>query len=158
MEKKAQLAAKKISKEYKKIREANAKKKDNRTLQQLIDDDFIPIEKNNKNIKQIIDDRTYQQLKDDGFIALESDEDIEPITHVRKKKKKELQKIETNNEIEKLATNRSKTMAANKILKKFKNMKKTKKNFLVNEEDLEIINYNKNDQEISDFSEPEDLL
>ena len=37
-------------------------------------------------------------------------------------------------------------------------MKKTKKTFLVNEEDLEIINYNKNNQEISDFSEPEDLL
>ena len=93
LEKNAQLAAKKISKEYKKIREANAKKKDNRALQQLIDDDFIPIEKNNKNVKQIIDDRTYQQLKDDGFIALESNEDIEPITHVRKKKKKNYKRL-----------------------------------------------------------------
>ena len=46
--KKAQLAAKKISEKYKKIREANAKKpkkiKDDRTLEQLIDDDFIPLE------------------------------------------------------------------------------------------------------------------
>ena len=46
--KKAQLAAKKISEKYKKIREANPKKpikiKDDRTLEQLIDDDFIPLE------------------------------------------------------------------------------------------------------------------
>ena len=36
---------------------------------------------------------------------------------------------------------KTKTITANKILKKYKNMKKTKKTYLVNEEDLETIDY-----------------
>ena len=43
---------------------------------------------------------------------------------------------------------KKKKIAANKILKKYKNMKKPKKTYLVNEKDLETI----------DYSEPEDLF
>ena len=132
--KKAQLAAKKISEKYKNIRKANALKA-----------------KNNK------DTRTLQQLKDDDFIALESDEDTKKITDVRKNQK-ELQNIETKSQIKKGAANKNKTITANKISKKHKNMKKSKKTFLVNEEDLDIIKYTENDQEIDDFSSDEDLF
>ena len=129
--KKPQLAAKKISKKYKKQREANAKKQknktsliDDRTYQQLKDDDFISLAPKNKT-SSFIDDRTYQELKDDDFTALESDEEVKEITDVHKKQK---QKIETINEIKKYAENKNKKIAANKILKKYKNMKKLKKN------------------------------
>ena len=149
--KKAQLPAKKISKKYKKQREANAKKQknknsliDDRKYQQLKDDNFISLAPKNKT-SSFIDDRTYQELKDNDFVALESDEEVKEITDVHKKQK---QKIETINEIKKYAGNKNKKIAANKILKKYKNMKKPKKTYLVNEEDLETI----------DYSEPEDLF
>ena len=151
--KKPQLAAKKISKKYKKQREANAKKQknktsliDDRTYQQLKDDDFISLAPKNKT-SSFIDDRTYQELKDDDFTALESNEEVKEITDVHKKQKQK-QKIETINEIKKFAANKNKTIAENKILKKYKYTKKPKKTYLVNEEDLETI----------DFSEPEDLF
>ena len=149
--KKPQLAAKKISKKYKKQREANAKKQknknsliDDRKYQQLKDDNFISLAPKNKT-SSFIDDRTYQELKDNDFVALESDEEVKEITDVHKKQK---QKIETINEIKKYAGNKNKKIAANKILNKYKNMKKPKKTYLVNEEDLETI----------DYSEPEDLF
>ena len=149
--KKAQLPAKKISKKYKKQREANAKKQknknsliDDRKYQQLKDDNFISLAPKNKT-SSFIDDRTYQELKDNDFVALESDEEVKEITDVHKKQK---QNIETINEIKKYAGNKNKKIAANKILKKYKNMKKPKKTYLVNEEDLETI----------DYSEPEDLF
>ena len=105
--KKEQLAAKKISKKYKKQREVNAKKQknktfliDDRTYQQLKDDDFISFAPKNKT-SSFIDDGTYQELKDDDFIALESNEEVKEITDVHKKQKQK-QKIETINEIQKL--------------------------------------------------------
>ena len=42
----------------------NLRPRDNRTIQELIDDDFIPL-----------DDRTQQELEDDDYISLESDND-----------------------------------------------------------------------------------
>ena len=153
LEKKHSLLLKKSAKNTKKIREANAKKQknkasliDNRTYQQLKDDDFISLAPENKT-SSFIDERTYQQLKDDDFISLEGDEEVKKITDVHKKQKQK-QKIETINEIKKFAANKNKTIAENKILKKYKYMKKPKKTYLVNEEDLETI----------DFSEPEDLF
>ena len=158
--KKAQLVAKKISQKCKKQREANAKKQknktsliDDRTYQQLKDDDFISLAPKNKT-SSFIDDRTYQELKDDDFIALESneevkqndfialesDKEVKKITDVHKKQKQK-QKIEAINEIKKVASSKNKTTTANKILKKYKNMKKPKKTYLVNEEDLETIDY-----------------
>ena len=142
--KKAQLAAKKISEKYKKIREANTKKQknktsliDNRTYQKLKDDDFISLASENKT-SSFIDERTYQQLKDDYFIILEGDEEVTKIADVHKKQK---QKIETIKEIKKFSGNKNKTIVANKTLNKYKNMKKTKKTYSVNEEDLETIGY-----------------
>ena len=152
LEKKHSSPLKKISKKYKKQREANAKKQknktsliDDRTFQQLKDDDFISLAPKNKT-SSFIDDRTYQEVKDDDFIALESHEEVESdkefkeITDVHKKQKQK-QKIETINEVKKTAANKNKTITANKILKKYKNMKKPKKTYLVNEEDLETIDY-----------------
>ena len=154
LEKKHSLLLKKSAKNTKKIREANAKKQknkasliDNRTYQQLKDDDFISLAPENKT-SSFIDERTYQQLKDDDFISLEGDEEVKKITDVHKKQKQK-QKTETIKEIKKFSANKNKTIAANKTLKKYKNMKKkTKKTYSVNEEDLGTIGY----------SEPEDLF
>ena len=154
LEKKHSLLLKKSAKNTKKIREANAKKQknkasliDNRTQQQLKDDDFISLAPENKT-SSFIDERTYQQLKDDDFISLEGDEEVKKITDVHKKQKQK-QKTETIKEIKKFSANKNKTIAANKTLKKYKNMKKkTKKTYSVNEEDLGTIGY----------SEPEDLF
>ena len=57
-----------------------------------------------------------------------------------------------------MATNKNKTITANKIFKKYKNMKKPKKTILVNKKDLDSIKYIKNDQEIDEFSKDEDLF
>ena len=57
-----------------------------------------------------------------------------------------------------MPTNKNKTITANKILKKYKNMKKPKKTFLVNKKDLDSIKYIENDQEIDEFSKDEDLF
>ena len=91
LEKKHSLLLKKSAKNTKKIREANAKKQknkasliDNRTYQQLKDDDFISLAPENKT-SSFIDERTYQQLKDDDFISLEGDEEVKKITDVHKK-------------------------------------------------------------------------
>ena len=145
------MLLKKSAKNTKKIREANAKKQknkasliDNRTYQQLKDDDFISLAPENKT-SSFIDERTYQQLKDDDFISLEGDEEVKKITDVHKKQK---QKIETIKEIKKFSANKNKTIEANKTLKKYKNMKKPKKTYSVNEEDLGTIGY----------CEPEDLF
>ena len=154
LEKKHSLLLKKSAKNTKKIREANAKKQknkasliDNRTYQQLKDDDFISLAPENKT-SSFIDERTYQQLKDDDFISLEGDEEVKKITDVHKKQKQK-QKTETIKEIKKFSANKNKTIAANKTLKKYKNMKKkSKKTYSVNEEDLGTIGY----------SEPEDLF
>ena len=148
------MLLKKSAKNTKKIREANAEKQknkasliDNRTYQQLKDDDFISLAPENKT-SSFIDERTYQQLKDDDFISLEGDEEVKKITDVHKKQKQK-QKTETIKEIKKFSANKNKTIAANKTLKKYKNMKKNpKKTYSVNEEDLGTIGY----------SEPEDLF
>ena len=58
----------------------------------------------------------------------------------------------------KMATNKNKTITANKIFKKYKNMKKPKKTILVNKKDLDSIKYIENDQEIDEFSKDEDLF
>ena len=57
-----------------------------------------------------------------------------------------------------MATNKNKTITANKIFKKYKNMKKPKKTILVNKKDLDSIKYIENDQEIDEFSKDEDLF
>ena len=57
-----------------------------------------------------------------------------------------------------MATNKNKTITANKIFKKYKNMKKPKKTILVNKKDLDSIKYIENDQEIDKFSKDEDLF
>ena len=57
-----------------------------------------------------------------------------------------------------MAANKNKTITANKIFKKYKNMKKPKKTILVNKKDLDSIKYIENDQEIDEFSKDEDLF
>ena len=82
----------------------NIKPVDNRTKQELIDDQFIPL-----------DDRTYQQLQDDEYLSLESDNKIIEIdtTNAWDSKKNSVAKPG-----EKLSTDYNRKLkAANKINK-----------------------------------------
>ena len=86
----------------------NIKPVDNRTKQELIDDQFIPL-----------DDRTYQQLQDDDYLSLESDNEIIEIdtTNAWDSKKTSVAKP---GEIFKLSTDYNRKLkAANKIKNKY---------------------------------------
>ena len=89
----------------------NLRPVDNRTDQELIDDQFIPI-----------DDRTQQKLEDDDYISLD-EEIIDTLAAWNPKKTK----ISMSGQIIKLSLDYNKKLrAANKI--KNKNLKKKKKN------------------------------
>ena len=59
------------------------------------------------------------------------------------KKRKKTQKIDVINEIKNSAAKKNAKITAKKIVQKYKSMKRPKKTYLVNEEDLETINYDK---------------
>ena len=58
-------------------------------------------------------------------------------------KRKKTQKIDVINEIKNSAAKKNAKITAKKIVQKYKSMKRPKKTYLVNEEDLETINYDK---------------
>ena len=62
-------------------------------------------------------------------------------------KREKKQKIDTINEIKNSAAKKSARITAKKIVEKYKSMKRPKKTYLVNEEDLETIDYNEELQE-----------
>ena len=63
------------------------------------------------------------------------------------KREKKPQKIDTINEIKNSAAKKSARITAKKTVEKYKSMKRPKKTYLVNEEDLETIDYNEEPQE-----------
>ena len=62
-------------------------------------------------------------------------------------KRKNTEKIDTINEIKISAAKKGASITAKKIVEKYKSMKRLKKIYLVNEEDLETIDYNEELQE-----------
>ena len=59
------------------------------------------------------------------------------------KKEKKTQKIDVINEIKNSAAKKNAKITAKKIVQKYKSMKRPKKTYLVNEEEIEKINYDK---------------
>ena len=59
------------------------------------------------------------------------------------KKEKKTQKIDVINEIKNSAAKKNAKITAKKIVQKYKSMKRPKKTYLVNEEEIETINYDK---------------
>ena len=64
------------------------------------------------------------------------------------KKNKILKDIDTIEEVKTASDKKRTRVTAQKILKKYKNMKRPKKTYLVNEEDIETIDYSKPQEEL----------
>ena len=146
--KNAQMAAKKISEKYKKLREANARKKKYKIPGEIVKiEEFetpqgkvkvpVSIEKSKNTAKKII--KKYDKIR--------REKKIKKIVDVNKKRKKTL-KIDTINEIKNSAAKKSAKKPAKKIVEKYKSMKRPKKTQLVSEKDLETIDYNEPQEDL----------
>ena len=146
--KNAQMAAKKISEKYKKLREANARKKKYKIPGEIVKiEEFetpqgkvkvpVSIEKSKNTAKKII--KKYDKIR--------REKKIKKIVDVNKKRKK-TQKIDTINEIKNSAAKKSAKKPAKKIVEKYKSMKRPKKTQLVSEKDLETIDYNEPQEDL----------
>ena len=150
--KNAQIAAKKISEKHKEIREAKAKKrfklpgevavgdtietKDGDKIEIVVPPSKISSQKAAKKIKDKYDRLRRNKVKSKKIVE-------------SNKKNKILKEIDTIDEVKTASDKKRTRVTAQKILKKYKNMKRPEKTYLVNEEDIETI----------DYSEPqEDLL
>ena len=125
--KNAQMAAKKISEKYKKLREANARKKKYKIPGEIVKiEEFetpqgkvkvpVSIEKSKNTAKKII--KKYDKIR--------REKKFKKIVDVNKKRKK-TQKIDTINEIKNSAAEKSAKKPAKKIVEKYKSMKRPKK-------------------------------
>ena len=146
--KNAQMAAKKISEKYKKLREANARKKKYKIPGEIVKiEEFetpqgkvkvpVSIEKSKNTAKKII--KKYDKIR--------REKKFKKIVDVNKKRKK-TQKIDTINEIKNSAAKKSAKKPAKKIVEKYKSMKIPKKTQLVSEKDLETIDYNEPQEDL----------
>ena len=146
--KNAQMAAKKISEKYKKLREANARKKKYKIPGEIVKiEEFetpqgkvkvpVSIEKSKNTAKKII--KKYDKIR--------REKRFKKIVDVNKKRKK-TQKIDTINEIKNSAAKKSAKKPAKKIVEKYKSMKRPKKTQLVSEKDLETIDYNEPQEDL----------
>ena len=146
--KNAQMAAKKISEKYKKLREANARKKKYKIPGEIVKiEEFetpqgkvkvpVSIEKSKNTAKKII--KKYDKIR--------REKKFKKIVDVNKKRKK-TQKIDTINEIKNSAAKKSAKKPAKKIVEKYKSMKRPKKTQLVSEKDLETIDYNEPQEDL----------
>ena len=150
--KNAQIAAKKISEKHKEIREAKTKKrfklpgevavgdtietKDRDKIEIVVPPSKISSQKAAKKIKDKYDRLRRNKVKSKKIVE-------------SNKKNKILKEIDTIDEVKTASDKKRTRVTAQKILKKYKNMKRSEKTYLVNEEDIETI----------DYSEPqEDLL
>ena len=146
--KNAQMAAKKISEKYKKLREANDRKKKYKIPGEIVKiEEFetpqgkvkvpVSIEKSKNTAKKII--KKYDKIR--------REKKFKKIVDVNKKRKK-TQKIDTINEIKNSAAKKSAKKPAKKIVEKYKSMKRPKKTQLVSEKDLETIDYNEPQEDL----------
>ena len=125
--KNAQLAAKKISEKYKKIRKANARKRKCKIPAEIVKIEEVEtrqgkvkvpvsIEKSRKAAKKII--KKYDKIR--------REKKFKKIVDANEKRKK-TEKIDTINEIKNSAAKKSAKITGKKIVEKYKSMKDRKK-------------------------------
>ena len=141
--KNAQIAAKKISKKYRLIRQANAKKKFKlpgeivtiETIKTPQGDVKVPVSVPKKSSQ-----KAAKRIKDKYAKIRQNKAKSKKIVESNKRNKI-LKEIDTVEEIRTASDKKRTRITADKILKKYKNMKRPKKTYLVNEEDIETIVY-----------------
>ena len=142
--KNAQIAAKKLSEKYKKIRDAKKYKIPGEIVK--IEEVETPegkikvpvsIEKSKKAAKKIIKkyDKTRQEKK------------FKKIVDTAEKKRK-TEKIDVVDELKDASLKKNAKITAKKIVEKYKSMKRPKKTYLVDEKDLETIDYDENQEDL----------
>ena len=81
------------------------------------------------------------------FDKIRQEKTLKKIVDANEKRKKN-KNIEIVEDIKNFAAKKSTRIAAKKILQKYKSMKRTKKTYFVNEEDLETTDYNKPQEDL----------
>ena len=141
--KNAQIAAKKISEKYRLIRQANAKKKfklpgeivTTETIKTPQGDVKVPVSVPKKSSR-----KAAKRIKD-KYVRIRQNKAMSKKIVESNKRNKILKEIDTIEEIKTASDKKRAKITADKIFKKYKNMKRTKKTYLVNEEDIETIDY-----------------
>ena len=150
--KNAQIAAKKISEKHKEIREAKTKKRFKLPGEVAVGDTIETKDRDKIEIvvppSKISSQKAAKKIKD-KYVRLRRNKVKSKKIVESNKKNKILKEIDTIDEVKTASDKKRTRVTAQKILKKYKNMKRSEKTYLVNEEDIETI----------DYSEPqEDLL
>ena len=150
--KNGQLAAKKISEKYKKTREATARKNRYKLLGEI-----VRIEKVETDQWEIKVPVSIEKPKRSGKEAAKKiikkydkirwEKTFRKIVDANEKKKK-TENINIIEDIKNSAAKKSTWITAKKILLKYKSMKRPKKTYLVNEEDLDTIEYNEPQEDL----------
>ena len=162
--KSSQKAAKRIKDKYAKIRQNKAKSKKivesnkrNKILKDIDTVEEIRTASDKKRTRITADKilKKYKNMKRPKKTYLVNEEDIETIDYTEPKenlfagesivnaanKVLNFKQFKKEQEKELKKGKKGKQIAAKNVLKKYKNLKKPKKTYLVNEEDLETINY-----------------
>ena len=150
--KNAQLAAKKISDKYKKIREATTRKNEYK-----IPGEIVRIEKVETDQREVKVPVSIEKPKGSGkeaakqiikkYDKIRREKTFKKIVDANEKRKKN-KNIEIVEDIKNFAAKKSARITAKKILQKYKSMKRPKKTYLVNEEDIDTIDYNEPQQDL----------
>ena len=169
--KSSQEAAKRIRDKYARIRQNKAKSKKivESNKRNKILKDIETIEEirtaSDKKRTEITDDKIlkkYKNMKRPKKTYLVNEEDIETIDYTKPQedlfedesivnvvnKVLDFKQFKKEQEKELKKGKKGKQIAAKNILKKYKNLKKPKKTYLVNEEDLETINYDEPQEDL----------
>ena len=141
--KNAQIAAKKISEKYRLIRQANAKKKF-KLPGEIVTIDTIKSPQGDVKFPVSVPKQSSQKaakrIKDKYAKIRQNKAKSKKIVQLNKRNKI-LKEIDTIGEIRTASDKKRIRITAVKILKKYKNMKKPKKTYLLNEKDIETIDY-----------------
>ena len=150
--KNAQLAAKKISDKYKKIREATTRKNEYK-----IPGEIVRIEKVETDQREVKVPVSIEKPKGSGkeaakqiikkYDKIRREKTFKKIVDANEKRKKN-KNIEIVEDIKNFAAKKSARITANKILQKYKSMKRPKKTYFVNEEDIDTIDYNEPQEDL----------
>ena len=141
--KNAQIAAIKISKKYRLIRQANAKKKF-KLPGEIVTIETIKTPQGDVKVPVSVPKKSSQKAakrKKDKYARIRQKKAKSKKIVESNKRNKILKDIDTIEEIKTASDKKRTKITADKIFKKYKNMKRRKKTTLVNEEDIETIDY-----------------
>ena len=137
------MLLKKISEKYRLIRQTNAKKKF-RLAGEIVTIETIKTPQGDVKVPVSVPKKSSQKAAKrikDKYARIRQNKAKSKKIVESNKRNKILKDIDTIEEIKTASDKKRTKIAADKILKKYKNMKRPKKTYLVNEEDIETIDY-----------------